>query len=220
MKIINNTKVVPYYGTVFTVPLDIHYIITMPDGMVMATRREPTINFDNVDVPHHECYQIGEAKGFVDEWRDSLVYCPEDMTWLFYEATWLKMALALLQNGEHAASEMLTKGIEKTFNLKGRDYFLTMEKHVCPEASAWPITETLRNKLFPEEVTRTFDYLGFPVTVPSWANWVAVNADGAVYAYHSCPIKDDAGFKGVQSVCVGWRPSQFASQWQSSLLEV
>lgn len=219
MKIINNTKVVPYYGTVFTVPLDINYIVTMPDGMVMATRK-PVIQSANVAIINDECYQISKAKDFVDEWQDSLVHCPEDMTWLLYEATRLRMARSLLQNGEHAAFEMLIKSIETVFNRKGRDYFLIMEKHVCPEASTWPITETLRNKLFPEEVTRTFNYLGFPVTVPSWANWVATNADGAVYAYHACPIKDDAGFKGVQSVCVGWRPSQFASQWQSSLLEV
>lgn len=168
-----------------------------------------------------------------EDWKDTLAYCSQDQQWMITAVSHLDIANFLYSNdATHTASCRTVDFVVDTIRRKVADWnlrgtFNALMKHAAPSyLRASPVTEMLRDKLFPKQKIK--DYYGADVVVPSWTSWIAMNRNGAVMAFEMRPGISPGHFweygtqdKRGQMIQVAWRDDATSEEnWRDSLREV
>lgn len=239
MKFKTPYKTVMFYGNVLRINAYANWIAVDENGDMRAFEKEPHAGSyiwesDSAAIWRLESYV--ELEG--DNWKETLVYCPEDQQWMIIVSNKLDAAHFLYSyEGGTALTAMrdIIDNIAEIIRIKSvsysvRDTFNALMKHATPSyLRASPVRDLLHDNLFPKskepEHRIIKDYYGSDIIVPSWTTYVAMNRNGAVMAFDMQP-DISAGFfwgygmqeKRGQMAQVAWRDETTSdANWQDSL---
>lgn len=242
MKLKTPYKTVMFYGNVIRINAYANWIAVDENGDMRAFEKEPHAGSyiwesDSAAIWRLESYV--ELEG--DNWKEILVYCPEDQQWMIIVSNKLDAAhfLYTYEGGTaHTAMRDIIDNIAEIIRIKSvscsiRDTFNALMKHAAPSyLRASPVRDLLHDNLFPKSKEPDHrvikDYYGSDIIVPSWTTYVAMNRNGAVMAFDMQP-DISAGFfwgygmqeKRGQMTQVAWRDENTSdANWQDSLKKV
>ena len=238
-KIKDYYKLVMFCGNVLHIPDRANWLAVNEDGTMTAFMEEPHVSYGGWDVKSGAIWNLDtrmELEG--EDWKDTLTYCPHDQQWMITAVSHLDIANFLYSNdATHTASCRTVDVIadlirRKTADWDLRDSFKVLMTHATPPyLQANPVTEMLRDKLFPEPKEPDHlvvkDYYGRDIIVPPWARWLAMDEDGEATVFVDEPYKEKEGGWWRRSnyenprIAVAWFPRHIAkSSWRDSLQEV
>ena len=234
MKLKTPYKTVMFYGYVLRINARANWIAVNEDGTMTAFMEEPHVSYGGWDVKSGAIWNLDarmELEG--EDWKDTLAYCSQDQQWMITAVSHLDIANFLYSNdATHTASCRTVDFVVDTIRRKVADWnlrgtFNALMKHAAPSyLRASPVTEMLRDKLFPKQKIK--DYYGADVVVPSWTSWIAMNRNGSVMAFEMRPGISPGHFweygtqdKRGQMIQVAWRDDATSEEnWRDSLREV
>ena len=234
MKLKTPYKTVMFYGNVLRINARANWIAVNEEGTMTAFMEEPHASYDGWDVKSGAIWNLDarmELEG--EDWKDTLAYCSQDQQWMITAVSHLDIANFLYSNdATHTASCRIVDFVVDTIRRKVADWnlrgtFNALMKHAAPSyLRASPVTEMLRDKLFPKQKIK--DYYGADVVVPSWTSWIAMNRNGSVMAFEMRPGISPGHFweygtqdKRGQMIQVAWRDDATSEEnWRDSLREV
>lgn len=234
MKLKTPYKTVMFYGNVLRINASANWIAVNEDGTMTAFMEEPHVSYGGWDVKSGAIWNLDarmELEG--EDWKDTLAYCSQDQQWMITAVSHLDIANFLYSNdATHTASCRTVDFVVDTIRRKVADWnlrgtFNALMKHAAPSyLRASPVTEMLRDKLFPKQKIK--DYYGADVVVPSWTSWIAMNRNGSVMAFEMRPGISPGHFweygtqdKRGQMIQVAWRDDATSEEnWRDSLREV
>ena len=234
MKLKTPYKTVMFYGNVLRINAHANWIAVNEGGTMTAFMEEPHVSYGGWDVKSGAIWNLDarmELEG--EDWKDTLAYCSQDQQWMITAVSHLDIANFLYSNdATHTASCRTVDFVVDTIRHKVADWnlrgtFNALMKHAAPSyLRASPVTEMLRDKLFPKQKIK--DYYGADVVVPSWTSWIAMNRNGSVMAFEMRPGISPGHFweygtqdKRGQMIQVAWRDDATSEEnWRDSLREV
>ena len=240
MKLKTPYKTVMFYGYVLRINARANWIAVNEDGTMTAFMGKPHVSYGDWDAKSGAIWNLDARMGLEGEdWKDTLTYCPRDQKWMITAVG--KLDVAHFLYGDDTAHKAMCRTIDviadlirrKTADWDLRDTFKALMTHATPPyLQANPVTEMLRDKLFPKpkepEYRVVKDYYGADVIVPGWAEWIAINRKGSVMAFDMRPGISPGHFweygiqdKQGQVTQVAWRDGTTSEEnWQDSLREV
>nr|DAK44508.1 MAG TPA: hypothetical protein [Caudoviricetes sp.] len=234
MKLKTPYKTVMFYGNILRINARANWVAVNEDGTMSAFMEKPFANYGVWDVKSGAIWNLDarmELEG--EDWKDTLAYCSQDQQWMITAVSHLDIANFLYSNdATHTASCRTVDFVVDTIRRKVADWnlrgtFNALMKHAAPSyLRASPVTEMLRDKLFPKQKIK--DYYGADVVVPSWTSWIAMNRNGSVMAFEMRPGISPGHFweygtqdKRGQMIQVAWRDDATSEEnWRDSLREV
>lgn len=234
MKLRTYNKTVMFYGNVLHIPSSANWVAANADGKIKVFAEEPHVSHGFWEAETGAIWSLDagmELEG--EDWKDTLAYCSQDQQWMITAVSHLDIANFLYSNdATHTASCRTVDFVVDTIRRKVADWnlrgtFNALMKHAAPSyLRASPVTEMLRDKLFPKQKIK--DYYGADVVVPSWTSWIAMNRNGSVMAFEMRPGISPGHFweygtqdKRGQMIQVAWRDDATSEEnWRDSLREV
>lgn len=237
MKLKTPYKTVMFYGNILRINARANWLAVNEDGTMTAFMEEPHVSYGGWDVKSGAIWNLdarAELEG--EDWKDTLTYCPRDQQWMI--AAVGKLDVAHFLYGDDTAHKAMSRTIDviadlirrKTADWDLRDTFKVLMTHATPPyLQASPVTEMLRDKLFPKpkepEYRVVKDYYGRDIIVPPWARWIAMDQDGEAVVFMDAPNKEDRWWRRSNyenpRIAVAWFPRHIAkSSWHDSLREV
>lgn len=238
MKLKTYHKTVMFYGNVLHIPASANWIAVNEGGTMTAFMEEPHVSYGGWDVKSGAIWNLdARAKLKGEDWKDTLTYCPRDQEWMITAVG--KLDVAHLLYGDNTAHKAMSRTVgviadlirRKTADWDLRDTFKALMTHATPPyLQASPVTEMLRDKLFPKpkepEYRVVKDYYGRDIIVPPWSRWLAMDKDGVAYAYEKEPVMEEGYWTEElqgegEYISIAWYPPEVAKQnWRDSLREV
>ena len=238
MKLKTPYKTVMFYGNVLHINASANWIAVNSTGVMRAFKEQPHVGYHGWDAEHGEIWTLDARMKLEDEdWKDTLTHCPRDQKWMITAVG--KLDVAHFLYGDDTAHKAMSRTIDviadlirrKTEDWDLRDTFKALMTHATPPyLQANPVTEMLRDKLFPKpkepEYRVVKDYYGRDVVVPPQMRWIAMDINGLTYTYETEPVRRKGCWREningeEEHIPVSWYPPEVASQhWQDSLREV
>lgn len=180
MKLKTPYKTVMFYGNILRINARANWLAVNEDGTMTAFVEEPVAKCGIWDAGNGSIWNLDarmELEG--KDWKDTLTHCPRDQEWMITAVG--KLDAAHFLYGDDTAHKAMSRTIDviadlirrKTADWDLRDTFKALMTHATPPyLQASPITEMLREKLFPRPPVRTVDWYGRKLDVPLWANYL------------------------------------------------
>ena len=235
-------KTLMFYGNVLRINRMANWIAADKNGRLNAFIERPDLCSTSWNTSIGNRVWNLDARvefGRNDNWEETLTYSPRDQQWMITAVG--KLDVAHFLYGDDTAHKAMSRTIDviadlirrKTADWDLRDTFKALMTHATPPyLQASPVTEMLRDKLFPKpkepEYRVVKDYYGADVIVPGWAEWIAINRKGSVMAFDMRPGISPGHFweygiqdKQGQVTQVAWRDGTTSKEnWRDSLREV
>lgn len=238
MKLEISYKTVMFYGNVLHIPARANWLAVHEVGRISAFMEKPHVSYGGWDVESGEVWSLDDRADLEGEdWKDTLTYCPRDQKWMITAVG--KLDVAHFLYGDDTAHKAMCRTIDviadlirrKTADWDLRDTFKALMTHATPPyLQANPVTEMLRDKLFPKpkepEYRVVKDYYGRDIIVPPWTRWLAMDKYGVAYAYKKGPVMKEGYWTEElqgegENISIAWYPPEVAKQnWRNSLREV
>lgn len=238
MELKTSYKTVMFYGNALHIPARANWLAVHEGGRMSAFMEKPFASYGVWAVKTGATWSLdARAELGGEDWKDTLTYCPHDQQWMITAVG--KLDIANFLYGDDTAHKAMSRTIDvitdlirrKTADWDLRDTFKALMTHATPPyLQASPVTEMLRDKLFPKpkepEYRVVKGYYGRDIIVPPWSRWLAMDKDGLAYAYEKEPVmKEGYWSEELQGegeyISIAWYPSEVAKQnWRDSLREV
>ena len=240
MKLKTPYKTLMFYGNVLRINRMANWIAADKNGRLNAFIERPDLCSTSWNTSiGNRVWNLDASVEFGrnDNWEETLTYCPHDQQWMITAVG--KLDVAHFLYGDDTAHKAISRTIDviadlirrKTAGWDLRDTFKALMTHATPPyLQASPVTEMLRDKLFPKpkepEYRVVKDYYGRDIIVPPWSRWLAMDKDGVAYAYEKEPVMKEGYWTEElqgegENISIAWYPPEFAKQnWRDSLREV
>lgn len=238
MELKTSYKTVMFYGNALHIPARANWLAVHEGGRMSAFMEKPFASYGVWDVKTGATWSLDarmELEG--EDWKDTLTHCPRDQEWMITAVG--KLDVAHFLYGDDTAHKAISRTIDviadlirrKTADWDLRDTFKALMTHATPPyLQANPVTEMLRDKLFPKpkepEYRVVKDYYGRDVIVPPQTRWIAMDINGSTYTYETAPVRRGGCWREningeEEHIPVSWYPPEVARlHWQDSLREV
>lgn len=242
MKVLLTGKMVMYYGQVVSVPRSVNYIAANRCGCVFGFNQPPDVNSetngkfipksDDCAVPV-DCKVVWSKEDKQNaEWLRSVRECQHDQLWMLSVGDRIRRLCAAAAHGAEDISEecighLANRIVEKTGNDQQYAKLVLNEmivhavrdigrghgvlRRLCDKVSE--LTEPPPSHLIVTYFDRSF-------CVPVWAQFLTMDADGAVYAYTHIPRDGNSDTWIVSTgkhFAVAWIPEDNRPDWRHTL---